>query len=257
MSTGRLEGLGVVITRPREPAELLAAALAREGAHPFVFPALAIEDRAPSPEFEGALALLAHATMAIFVSAHAVEKGLAAVRRRGAWPAGVRVAAVGEATAEALRNAGFAQVISPLERHDSDALLGLPELRALEGGDIVIFRGEGGRERLKEGLESRGVRVTYAECYRRVRPHSDPAALAAAWDRGEVNAVSALSGETIANFVAIMGPESGKRLSEATLVVPHDAVAAHPEARKFARVLVSPHGTEGLIDTLQQLRVTT
>lgn len=257
MSAGRLEGLGVVITRPREPAEVLAAALAREGAHPFVFPALAIEDCAPTPELEGALQLLARATMAIFVSANAVEKGLAAARRRGPWPAGVRVAAVGEATAEALRASGFAQVISPHERHDSDALLGLPELRSLDGGDIVIFRGEGGRERLKEGLESRGMRVAYAECYRRVRPHADPARLAAAWDRGEVHVVSALSGETLANFVAIMGAQSGKRLSAATLVAPHEAVAAHPEARKFARVLVSPHGAEGLIDTLKQLRVTT
>ena len=46
--SGRLEGLGVVITRPRPAAEALAAALAREGARPFVFPALEIEDLPPS-----------------------------------------------------------------------------------------------------------------------------------------------------------------------------------------------------------------
>ena len=254
MSARRLEGIGVVITRPREPAEALAAALEREGARPFVFPALAIEDLAPAPALEQALALLPRAGLAIFVSAHAVEKGLAAARSRASWPAHVPVAAVGEATAQALRNSGFAQVISPQERHDSDALLQLAQLQAVRGADIVIFRGQGGRERLKEGLEARGARVHYAECYRRVRPASDPAALLAAWDRGEVQAVSALSGETLENFVGMLGEAGSRRLAQTALVVPHEAVAAHRDARRFGRVLVAPHGIEGFTETLTQLR---
>ena len=255
-ATQRLDGMGVVITRPREPAEALARALARAGARPIVFPALAIEELAPTPALEASLALLPRAALAIFVSAHAVECGLAAARARGPWPEGLAVAAVGEATAQALRNSGFARVISPPERHDSDALLALPQLQSVSGADIVIFRGEGGRERLKEGLEARGARVTYAECYRRVRPASDPAALLAAWDRGEVHAVSALSGETLENFVAMLGEGAGERLGTVALVVPHEAVAAHREARRFARVLVAPLGTEGLASTLARIRTT-
>ena len=255
--SGRLEGLGVVITRPREPAEALAKAIAREGARPFVFPSLAIEDLPPSPALDHALRELAHAALAIFVSAHAVQKGLAAARARGAWPAGVPVAAVGEATADALRNSGFGAVISPRERHDSDALLQLPELQAVRGVTIIVFRGEGGRERLKEVLEERGARVLYAECYRRVRPASDPAPLLAAFARGEVQAVSALSGETLENFVALVGEAGARALAGATLVVPHPAVGAHREARRFARVLVAPLGAEGFIETLTQLRVAT
>jgi len=245
--------VGVVITRPREPAEALAHALEREGARVFVFPALAIEDLPPTPELAAALAGLPRAALAIFVSAHAVEKGLAAVRSRGSWPAGVEVAAVGEATAEALRNSGFARVISPKERHDSEALLETARLQAVEGENIIVFRGEGGRERLREGLEARGARVVYAQCYRRVRPHADPAPLLAAWARGEVHAVSALSGETLENFVALVGPEGQARLGSTTLVVPHAAIAAHRDARRFARILVSPHGHAGHDD--QRARV--
>ena len=253
--SGRLEGLGVVITRPREPAEALAAAVAREGGRPLVFPALAIEDVAPSPALERTLARLPEAALAIFVSAHAVQKGLEAVRKRGPWPAGVRVAAVGEATADALRNSGFAAVISPPERHDSDGLLQMPELQAVRGLPIIVFRGQGGRERLKEVLEERGARIEYAECYRRVRPGTDPAPLLAAWSRGEVQVVSALSGETLENFVAMVGEAGSRHLASATLVVPHAAVGQHREARRFARVLVAPHGTEGFVNTLSQLRV--
>ena len=94
----------------------------------------------------------------------------------------------------------------------------------------------------------------YAECYRRVRPASDPAALLAAWDRGEVQAVSALSGETLENFVEMLGEEGSQRFAQAALVVPHEAVAAHRDARRFGRVLVAPHGIEGLTETLKALQ---
>ena len=256
MSPRRLEGMGIVITRPREPAEALAAALEREGARPIIFPALAIEDVAPSSATEEALASLASAALAIFVSAHAVEKGVAAVRARGPWPANLPVAAVGEATAEALRNSGFARVISPPERHDSEGLLALPQLAQVRGKRVAIFRGEGGRERMREELEARGAKVGYVECYRRVKPRADASALVAAFRRGEVQAVSALSGETLENFVEMLGPENATLVAGTTLVVPHEAIAAHRDARRFARVLVAPHGADGLAQTLASIRVT-
>ena len=250
--------MGIVITRPRPAAEALAAALAAMGARPFVFPALAIEDILPTDALETALARLPHAPLAIFVSAHAVQKGLAAAARHGAWPSTAAVAAVGEATAEALRNSGFTRVISPRERHDSDALAQLPELQGerVSGQDVVIFRGEGGRERLKQILEERGARISYAECYRRVRPQADPAPLLQSWARGEVQAVSALSAETLENFIAMVGAEGARRLASAVLVVPHEAVAANREARRFAKVIVAPPGAEGIVNALSRLRVT-
>jgi uroporphyrinogen-III synthase len=253
----RLEGLGVVLTRPRHAAEALAAPLAAAGARVFIFPTLAIEDLPVTPALAQMLAGLERYSLAIFVSANAVEKGLQAVLRTRPWPAATRVAAVGEATAQALRNSGFAEVISPRERHDSDALLALPQLQSVSGENVIVFRGQGGRERLKDGLESRGARVDYAECYRRVRPDADPAALLDAWSRGEVHAVSALSAETLDNFIALVGDEGRARLAQAVLVVPHEAVGASREARHFARVVVAPHGPQGLIDALSQIRVTT
>jgi uroporphyrinogen-III synthase len=252
----RLEGIGVVITRPREAAEALAAALEREGAKSYVFPALALEDLGPTPEFEAAIACLPECGLAIFVSANAVEKGIAAVRCRGPWPERARVAGIGEATARALRNLGFETVISPPERHDSEGLLAMPEMRAVKGENIIIFRGEGGRSQLRDVLEGRGARVSYVECYRRVRPRTDPAELLRAWARGEVQAVSALSAQTLENFLAMVGEEGLARAAECTLVVPHAAIAAHPDARRFARVIVAAPGAEGVVNALSQLHVT-
>jgi uroporphyrinogen-III synthase len=253
----RLAGLGVVLTRPRHAAEALAAPLAREGARVHIFPALAIEDLAPDAALEALLGDIARFGMAVFVSANAVEKGLAQAARFGPWPPRTRVAAIGQATAEALRNSGFTEVISPRERHDSDALLALPQLQKVKGENIIVFRGQGGKERLKEVLEARGARVAYAECYRRVRPDEDPQPLLAAWARGEIQAVSVLSAETLENFVAMMGAEGEKRFASATLLVPHAAVAKHRDAGRFASVVVAAHGAEGLIEALSRIRATT
>ncbi len=133
MSARRLEGVGVVLTRPRPAAETLAAPLAAEGARVFILPALAIEDVEMTAPLAALLARLAEFDLAIFVSANAVGKGLAMAARVAAWPARLRVAAIGEATARALRNSGITEVISPPERHDSEGLLELSQLRSVKG----------------------------------------------------------------------------------------------------------------------------
>src|SRR5262249_38774016 len=124
-----LAGLGVVVTRPKRAAEPLAARLAAAGARTWIFPALEIEDVPPDAALEALLRDIGRFDLAVFVSANAVEKAIPAVRRVAAWPTGLRVAAVGEATAEALRNSGMPSVISPSQRHDSEALLALPQLQ--------------------------------------------------------------------------------------------------------------------------------
>ncbi len=250
-----LAGLGVVITRPEGAAAEIERELTAAGARTFLFPALEIHAIEPSPALDAALARLALCDLAIFVSANAVEMGFAALRRRGLeWPSRLRAAAIGEATAAALRNSGVADVISPTERFDSEALLERAELQSVQGRNIIVFRAEGGREHLKGVLESRGAHVAYAECYRRARPEADPAPLLAAWSRGEVQVVGVLSAETLENFVALIGPEGRSKLSATTLVVTHEAIARHPDAKRFGRVLVSRPGAAALAAALANVR---
>ena len=247
--------MGVVLTRPEGAAAEMARELAQAGARTFLFPALVIRPIEESAALDAALAALGASDLAIFVSANAVDAGLEALRRRGiAWPKRLPAAAVGEMTAAALRNSGVSGVISPHDGFDSEALLAMPELQAVQGRNIIVFRGEGGREHLKQVLESRGARVSYAECYRRERPEADPAPLLAAWSRGEVQVVGVLSAETLENFVAMIGPEGRSRLSATVLVVTHEAITRHPDALRFGRVLVSRPGAAALAATLAKVR---
>lgn len=251
-SPAPLAGLGVVLTRPRSQSLALAAHLEAEGARVLCCPSLDIVPVVPERASAQALAALPGARLAIFVSANAVLHGLEAARRQGPWPASVAVAAVGEATAGALREAGFGRVIAPVGRADSEALVALPELQGVRGAPIIIFRGVGGREHLRTILESRGARVAYVECYRRVRPDTDPAETRSALERGEIHAVHAMSAESAENFGQIVGP--GVPLDGVALVVPHEAVAACEVRARFGAVVVAGPGPRGLAEALVTLR---
>ena len=91
---------------------------------------------------------------------------------------------------------------------------------------MLIFRGDGGRNLLGDTLASRGARVAYAECYRRVRPDADSAELLAAWSRAQVHALTVSSGTGLANLAAILADPGRLLLQETPLFVSHERVAA-------------------------------
>ncbi|WII92890.1 uroporphyrinogen-III synthase [Kingella negevensis] len=76
--------------------------------------------------------------------------------------------AVGTATAKALQHIGATQIVHSETGNDSEAALVLPIWDALpHGANILIVRGQNGRETLAETLRQRGFNITYAEIYRR------------------------------------------------------------------------------------------
>jgi uroporphyrinogen-III synthase len=254
MNPGRpLEGLGIVLTRPIGQSRATAARLEPLGATVYVFPSLAIVDPADPAPLERAIAGLEQYALGIFVSANAVERGMAAVRARRAWPEATRVAAVGGATAQALRDAGHGEVIVPASGADSEALLAMPPLQQVGGDNIILFRGEGGRELIAEVLTGRGARVTCLTCYRRVRPEGDPAGLLAAWRAGKVDAVSAMSAESLANFLEMVGPEGRKLMQSTPLLVPHPRIAERAHRLGLENVAVTDAAADGLAAALAGL----
>lgn len=232
VATRPLEGLGVVVTRPRHQAAGLVAELERRGARVMEYPLLEV---APPTDEAPARALVDRLDdygLAIFISANAAQWGLELVRRRGRSLAGLEVAAVGGATARALAAQGVRPAVVPHQRFTSEGLLELLPAERVAGRRIIIFRGEGGRALLADELRARGARVDYAEVYRRVMPQdTDGGRLTAACGAGEVDVLLLTSREAMENLVAIAGPgldacTGGVRL----LVVNEDMVA---RAREF------------------------
>ena len=62
--------------------------------------------------------------------------------------------------------------------------------------------------------------------------------------------MSALSAETLENFVAMIGAAGAAPRRRLTLVVPHAAIAARPDARRFGACRVAAPGAEALVEAL-------
>ena len=233
-----MKGKGIVVTRPRELARGLAAAIESAGGRAIVFPTIEIED-APPP---AALARLDAYDLAVFVSPTAVQKVLAQVAQ---WPERLPAAAVVDGSKRELERFGVRGVLAPEEGADSEALLGLPELQRAQGKRVVIFRGGAGRPLLGDALAARGAQVEYAECYRRVLPKADPALLLAQWP--QVHAVTVSSSEGLDNFVTLVGAAT---LIAKPLFVPHERVAAHARERGARQVIVAGASDAAVVERL-------
>jgi len=175
----RLNGAGVLVTRPAHQAGRLCALVEACGGHPVPFPALAILDPSDPTAARDRLRAANDFDLLLFVSANAVE-------RAAPWlPRALRPAlgAVGEGTARTLRAAGLEATILPTTSADSEGLLALPALQAMRGKRVLIVRGEGGRPLLGDELRARGAEVHFAEVYRRALPEAVVAPLIGAGRR--------------------------------------------------------------------------
>lgn len=235
-----LAGKRVVITRPSGQAEGLARQIRDAGGEPVCIPAIEILDLADLAPFHAVADRLASFDLAIFVSRNAVRKALELLRsRRGnqSWPARLQVATIGQGSREELQAQGFSGVIAPPAQFDSEALLALPELAAVQGRRVVIFRGDGGRALLGETLAARGASVEYAPCYRRVRPEEGER-MRGEWAEG-VDAVTVSSTEGLANFLGMLEEGAARKMAGVPLFVPHARVAEEALRRGLGRAIVA------------------
>lgn len=247
-SAHSLQGRAVLVTRPFHQAEKLAGLISAAHGEAVRFPALAIEPPTDPVRVKELLLSLQTFDLAVFVSGNAVDHGLALLG--STWPPAVTVAAVGEGSAAALRSHGIVTVIVPSGSADSESLLVAPQLQNLHGKRVLILRGEGGRELLAEELRLRGADVTYAECYRRMRPCADPTAIISRWERGALDAVTVMSGETLDNLQAMLGSRGQQLLRTTPLFVPHASIAERARRIGLTEVAVTPPGDEGVVKGL-------
>lgn len=245
---GALTGLHVLNTRPAGQGESLEAALRVAEATVSPLPLIDIVPVPLAAADERVLLDLDRFDGVFFVSANAARRGLDAVA--GCWPQWpyrLPVYAVGRGTAAVLEEAGLPVTIP--ERADSEGLLALPALQEVAGQRFLVFRGQGGRELLRDTLQARGAAVTVIELYRRELPPNAAQqwhALAAT----DIHVVILTSPDALRHWQQVAGPDA-RRLH--WLVVSPRMEAAAREAG--ARVTLAPGAdTASLLAALQELR---
>ena len=156
--------LKVLITRPEEKGRALALQLNKRGIEAFCHVFFDYEPRATKPYICEQVQQCAD-VIVIFVSVAAV------IYAHKTYPIShwhnKYFIAVGDATKLALAALTTQTILCP-KIHTSEGVLALPILQQVSNKNIIIVRGDGGREYLKDTLEARKAKVTYIESYQKV-----------------------------------------------------------------------------------------
>lgn len=243
-----LAGKRVLVTRAREQADALGDALRELGAAPVLLPTIATEPVDPSEGLDDALGALATYAWAIFTSVNGVRFFL---DRRAAlgdapWPAGVRIAAVGSATARALTARGLRSDAMP-EEFRGDALPAA--LSDLSGRRVLLPRSDIGRQAIVDGLNEAGAEVDDLPVYRTVAATPDAEVLAQL--RRGVDIITFTSPSTLRNFLVMLGDEARPLLAK-VIVASIGPVTTEAAQAEGIRVDVQPqeYTVPGLVDAL-------
>ena len=208
-----LFGLRVLVPRTRAQAGETSALLRAYGADPLEVPTIGVEPPRSAAPMERAIKGLVTGRYqwVAFTSTNAVKavrEQLEAVGLDARAFAGVKIAAVGTATAEALAAFGLRCDLVPSGEQSSEGLLAdFPEYDDLFDPLDRVFlpRADIATETLVAGLKERGWAVDDITAYRTVRASPPPAPIREAIKGGKVDAAMFTSSSTVRNLVGIAG----------------------------------------------------
>ena len=164
----------LILTRPRAQAQDWVQRMARLGVACDCLPLLDIAPLDPAPARQ-AWERLASQALLMFVSPNAVEHFFAARPAGMSWPSHTLAATVGPGSAQALLRQGVPAALLRQPPPDAPSLDSEHLWPVLSGEDwrgreVLLVRGDGGREWLADRLREAGARVAALSVYRRQAP---------------------------------------------------------------------------------------
>jgi uroporphyrinogen III methyltransferase/synthase len=208
-----LYGWKVLVPRTRDQAGALSTQLRGYGAVPVEVPTIAVEPpRTPAPMDRAVKGIGDGRYMWVaFTSTNAVKAVREKLEESGLDArifSGVKVAAVGDATAQALVDFGIRPDLVPAEEQSSEGLLKVwvPYDDSFDPIDRVFLpRADIATDTLVAGLKDLGWAVDDVTAYRTVRAAPPPAETREALKGGGFDAVLFTSSSTVRNLVGIAG----------------------------------------------------
>jgi uroporphyrinogen-III synthase len=215
-----LAGREIVVTQARRQAPELGALLAAEGATPLYYPCIAIEPPASVQALDAALRALAAGeyTWLVLTSANTVQMIAARLQQMGIAPevlAGVKLAAIGAATDEALAESlGRRAELLPGESKAEGLAAAIKEIVG-RGEKLLLPQADIARPVLLKTLTAAGLEVTPVVAYRTTGGSGgiDLSAQLRTWqsdgDAVRAHAVTFTSPSTVHNLIGRLLQEGG------------------------------------------------
>lgn len=241
-----LFGKRVLVTRPRKQAADLVDRLEAAGAEAIEAPMIRIlppDDYGPLDE---ACARAGTFNWIIFSSAHAVD---AFVERLLAGPQdlralkGVKLCAVGPATAERLARNGLKVDLTPAEHRAEGVVRAVSESADVAGQKVLLPHSDIGREIIADQLRGLGADVTEVIAYRTVvtdaEREGEPDIYRMLLER-RIDVVTLTSGSAVRGIVHALGAEPAADLLGGTVVASIGPVTAEAAAQFNIKTTIMP-----------------
>jgi uroporphyrinogen-III synthase len=232
----------VLVTRPAQQATQWVDDFRGLGIDAEALPLIDIQSAPESAAVTQAWSRLPQTRLVVFVSSNAAQHFFGMKPPGMAWPKNLEVASTGPGTTRALLAHGIAaacitEPAADSPQFDSESLWQRLQGKDWRGAEVLIVRGDGGREWLAQKLQSLGAKVNAVSAYRRAAPSFTPSQrvlLARAVAEPQLHLWLFSSSEAVSHLAQTL---DNANLARAWAIATHPRIAARAEEVGFGNVM--------------------
>jgi uroporphyrinogen III methyltransferase/synthase len=249
-----LFGKTVVVTRAKGHARSLIDLLEQSGAKVILFPTIEFTTPGTFSLIDKKISHLKEYDYLVFTSVHGVKTFLSRMRKLKKdlrSLSGIKIAALGEMTAQALREQLLYPEVVPAvftSRHLADKF----KEEGVKGKRLLLVRSELASDILPEKLRRMGAGVDEVSSYTVRKPRVNPDKIKQLFKKQEIDLITFTSPSTFTNFISMMKGEPVTKLLKGVKIAAIGPVTKKEITAQGIKVAVtaSHHTVPGLVDAI-------
>lgn len=200
-----LFGKKIIVTRSREQASDFSALLEKYGAEPIEFPTIETVPPRDWKEVDRAVKNLSRYDWAVFTSVNGVKYFTDRLKKQGKDIRefkGIKICAIGPATAKAIEELGIKVDLVPKEYRAEAVIAGLGKNK-IKGKRFLLPRAMKAREVLPEEIKRLGGKIDVVPAYRTIKPKEKTDEIRKMFEEKGIDVVTFTSSSTVENFAGM------------------------------------------------------
>jgi uroporphyrinogen III methyltransferase/synthase len=250
--TGPLWGKRIMVTRSRNQASILVKKIRELGGDAIEFPTIEIAEEKNLDQLYRAFKDIKSYYWIIFTSVNAVDIFFRKLKSQGhdiRILAGIKIGAIGPATAARLRECGLLVELMP-DEYQAEGIVKEIQNEIVPGQKVLLPRARGARDILPLQLKKLGADVEEIFLYQAVVPNNIKNVNVTEILAQSIDYISFTSSSTVTNFIDIIGSQQAQAFSRKVKVVCIGPITAEKAREKGLKVDIS--ASEYTIDGLLQ-----
>lgn len=247
--------MAVLVTRPDQQGKALCEMLNKEGIAAWHLPLFSIEAGRELNQLPNKMSQLKAGDYVLAVSKNAVSYASESLYNAGFhWREDLHYFAVGQRSAEFFSSHSEQNVHFPFAQENSEGLLNLPFMQDLTDKQILILRGNGGRELFPQQAQQRGASLDIVECYQRIPIQYDRQQQSDMLKRAGINTIFITSSEILHLLVEFVPEEEHSWLKSCNLIVVSQRIAQVAQQLGWQQITIAPRAdNQSLLDAVLTL----